>query len=162
MTSKVSSLRVLFLSLLLLMTMIRADSLCATSPTDAQSEQSTSTAVSRQSPAVDVKGVWSGTFFSKHSNVPPFTMTVAINPDSRGHLIGRSSLNSHCLKGAQLVVTVNGSKVVLACSDAEGDNLTVEGTLDATGTVLTGTYILNGSASGACETDDGTGTLGKR
>lgn len=110
----------------------------------------------------DVKGIWLGTFFSNHSNVAPFTMTVVITPNSRGHLIGSSSLNSECLKGAQLKVTVTGSTVVLAGSDAEGNNMTVQGTLDNTGTLLTSTYILNGSASGKCETDDGSATLGKR
>jgi len=103
-----------------------------------------------------------GTFFSKHSNVAPFTMTVVINPDSRGHLIGTSSLNSDCLKGVQLEVTVTGSQVVLAGSDEEGDSMTVRGTVDKTGTLLKANYILNGSASGRCETDDGTGNLAKR
>ena len=115
-----------------------------------------------QQAAADVRGTWSGTFFSKHSNVEPFTMTVVITPNASGHLVGSSSLNSECLKGAQLQVTVTGPKVVLAGSDEEGDSLTVRGTLDSTGTLLTTSYILNGSASGRCETDDGTGNLGKR
>jgi hypothetical protein len=112
--------------------------------------------------AVDVRGIWSGTLYSKHSNVVPFTMTVEINPDARGHLIGASSLSSDCLKGAKLQVTVTGSTVVLAGSDEEGDNITVQGTVDASGTLLRSTYILNGSATGKCETDDGTGDLAKR
>lgn len=41
-------------------------------------------------------------------------MTVVINPNSRGHLIGSSRLNSEFLRGAQLEVTVTGSTVVLA------------------------------------------------
>ena len=89
-------------------------------------------------------------------------MTVVINPDARGHLVGNSTLNSDCLKGAQLEVTVTGSKVVLAGSDEEGDSITVRGTVDNTGTLLKATYILNGSASGRCETDDGTGSLARR
>ena len=89
-------------------------------------------------------------------------MTVVINPDSRGHLIGSSSLNSECLKGAQLEVTVTGSNIVLAGSDEEGDNMTVRGTVDKTGTLLKASYILNGSATGRCETDDGAGSLAKR
>jgi len=89
-------------------------------------------------------------------------MTVVINPNSRGHLVGDSSLNSECLKGAKLQVAVNGSKVVLAGSDQEGDSLTLHGTLDSTGSLMQATYILNGSASGRCETDDGTGNLSKR
>ena len=110
----------------------------------------------------DVKGTWSGTFFSAHSNVAPFTMTVVISPNSRGHLVGSSTLNSECLKGASLSVTVTGSTVVLAGSDQGGDNITVRGALDSTGTLLKANYILNGSATGRCETDDGTGTLAKR
>jgi len=162
MTSRTLSFRILLFSWLLLMTMMRVGSLFAAGPTDDQAGQPSSAVSSAQQPAIDVKGTWSGTFFSKHSNVAPFTMTVVINPNSKGHLIGNSSLNSHCLKGAQLEVTVTGSTVVLAGSDAEGDNMTLRGTVDSTGTLLTATYILNGSATGGCETDDGTGTLGKR
>ena len=149
MTSKTLLFRVLLLSLLVLM---GAASLYATSQIVSAGSQ----------PALDVRGTWSGTFFSKHSNVAPFTMTVVINPDSRGHLIGTSSLNSDCLKGVQLEVTVTGSQVVFAGSDEEGDSVTVRGTVDKTGTLLKANYILNGSASGRCETDDGTGSLAKR
>src|SRR5229473_7072405 len=162
MTSKTFSFHVLLLSLLLLMTMMGAAYLYASTPADAQSKQATSAAGSTQQPAADFRGTWSGTFFSKHSNVAPFTMTVVINPDSRGHLIGTSSLNSDCLKGVQLEVTVTGSQVVLAGSDEEGDSMTVRGTVDKTGTLLKANYILNGSASGRCETDDGAGSLAKR
>jgi len=89
--------------------------------------------------AVDVRGIWSGTLYSKHSNVVPFTITVEINPDARGRLIGASSLISDCLKGAKLQVTVTGSTVVLAGSDEEGDNSNARGTLDASGTLLRST-----------------------
>lgn len=112
--------------------------------------------------AIDVKGTWSGTFFSKHSSVPPFTMTVVISPDSGGHLVGNSTLNSHCLKDAHFEVTVNSSSVVLAGSSNAGVSITVRGTIDSTGTLLNAKYILNGSATGECETDDGTGNLAKR
>jgi hypothetical protein len=111
---------------------------------------------------VDVKGIWSGTLYSRHSNVVPFTITVEISPDGSGHLIGKSSLSSECLKGAKLQISVVGSKVVLAGSDDEGDNITVQGTVDASGALLRSSYILNGSATGKCETDDGTGNLAKR
>ena len=57
---------------------------------------------------------------------------------------------------------VSGSNVVLAGSDKEGDNISFRGNIDKTGTVLTLNYIINGSASPRCETDDGTGTMGKR
>ncbi len=161
MTSKAFSLNIVLLSSLLLMTMAGAASLYAANPPD-QNKQSTSAPGSSQKAAADVRGTWSGTFFSHHSHVAPFTMTVVINPDSRGHLIGISTLDSDCLKGAQLQVTVTGSTVVLAGSDPEGDNITVRGTVDSTGAMMKSTYILNGSASGMCETDDGTGTLPKR
>ena len=157
MTNRRLSFPVLLLSLLMPVMFLPT-----ASPADDQGTQATSAAVSSQTPATDVRGTWSGTFYSKHSNVAPFTMTVVINPDSRGHLIGNSTLNSDCLKGAILQVTVTGSKVVLAGSDQEGDNITVRGTVDGTGTLLNANYILNGSATGKCETDDGTGSLGKR
>ena len=52
--------------------------------------------------------------------------------------------------------------MVLAGSDPEGDSMTLRGTVDASGTLLNVRYIVNGSASGKCETDQGSGTLGKR
>jgi len=162
MTSKTFSLHVLLLSLLLLMTMMGAAYLYASTPADAQSKQATSAAGATQQPAAEVRGTWSGTFFSKHSNVAPFTMTVVINRDSGGHLIGTSTLSSDCLKEVRLEVMVTGSKVVLSGSDESGDNITVRGTVDKTGTLLKASYILNGSATGRCETDDGTGNLAKR
>ena len=154
MTSKTLLFRGLLLSLLVLM---GAASLYAANPGDRPASAAGST-----QPATDFRGTWSGTFFSKHSNVAPFTMTVVISPDSRGHLVGSSSLNSECLKGVHLEVTVTGSSIVLAGSDEEGDSMTVRGTVDSTGTLLKASYILNGSASGRCETDDGAGSLAKR
>ena len=112
--------------------------------------------------AADVRGIWSGTLYSKHANAAPFTITMEINAGGRGYLIGTSSLRSDCLHGTKLQVTVTSTKVVLAGSDEEGDNITVRGTLDATGTRMKSTYILNGSASGRCESDDGVGDLAKR
>jgi nitrous oxidase accessory protein NosD len=110
----------------------------------------------------DLSGTWSGTFNSNHEGVAPFMVTVVINNDSSGRIVGNSTLASQCLKNAQLQVTVTGSTVVLAGRDKAGDNMTVRGSLDNTGTVLNSTYILNGSAAGGCETDDGTGSLAKR
>jgi hypothetical protein len=141
MTSTTLPFRALLLSLLSLITIMRAAPLYA---------------------ATDVRGRWSGTLSSNHSGVAPFTITVAIDADSRGHIVGSSTLNSQCLKGARLEVTVTGSTVVLAGSDKAGNNMTLRGSLDNTGTLLKSTYILNGSATGGCETDDGTGTLTKR
>jgi len=119
-------------------------------------------AASPQGTPFDISGTWSGTFFSNHPNVPSFSMTVVITPNGKAHFTGDSSLNSHCLKGAKLQITVAGTKVVLAGSDPEGDNLTLRGTLDPTATMLQSSYILNASASGRCETDDGTGSLAKQ
>ena len=86
---------------------------------------------------------------------------MVVTPDSQGRVIGTSTLNSDCLKDVRLEVTVKGSQVTFAGSDEEGNNITVRATLDATGTMLKANYILNGSASGRCETDDGTGNLAK-
>jgi hypothetical protein len=155
MTSRTPLFNNLASSFLLIIVVISAGSLCGASPT--KSGQATSAARS-----TDVTGTWSGTFFSKHANVLSFTMTVEISQDTPGILIGSASLNSDCLKGVQLQVTVTGSKVVLAGSNPEGHNITVRGTLDKTGTLLKSTYILNGSATGSCETDDGSGDLVKR
>lgn len=150
------------LSWLWLVIMLGAGTLYEPVTTGAQQTVSTS-----GSPAnVDVRGTWSGTFFSKNSNNASFTMTLVITANSEsasnGRLTASSSLNSYCLKNAELVVGVNGSNVVLAGSDEDGDNITVRGTVDNTGTTLKGTYVINGSASGRCETDNGTGNLAKR
>jgi hypothetical protein len=157
MTSKAFSSRILPLSLLLLMVTI-GTSPCSARPADGQNKPSGSAPPA----ATDFTGTWSGTFFSKHANVVPFTMTVVINADSHGHLIGTSALSSDCLKNVRLEVTVKGAQITLAGSDDEGDNITVRGTADGAGTLLKASYILNGSASGRCETDDGTGNLAKR
>jgi hypothetical protein len=160
MVSKTFSFFILFLSFLQLTAL---GAVYASSPGDrSQSTQPTSPAGSTQQAETNIRGTWSGTFFSKHPNVAPFTVTVVINPDSRGHLIGSSTLNSDCMKSAQLEVTVTGSTVVLAGSDEEGDNITVRGTVDKTGALLKATYILNASATGRCETDNGSAELAKR
>jgi hypothetical protein len=140
-----------------LMIVISAGSLCGVSPARTKGGQPASSAG-----LPDVTGTWSGTFVSKHANVAFFAMTVVISQDPSGGLVGSASLNSDCLKGAELKVTVTGSKVVLAGSNDEGHNITVRGRLDNTGTLLKSTYILNGSATGNCETDDGSGDLVKR
>ena len=109
----------------------------------------------------DLKGTWSGTFFSSQG-FSPFSLTVVITPNSNGHLTGNSSLNSECLKGARFDVTVQGSTVVLAGSDEEGDNLTLRGNLDSSGAMIAANYIINASATGTCETDNGSVSLAKR
>ena len=112
--------------------------------------------------APDLRGSWTGTFSSNHAGVDPFTISLVITSDTAGRVTGNSTLTSKCMKSANLQVTVSGVSVVLAGSDEKGDNLTIRGSLDTTGTLLSSTYILNGSQGGGCETDDGTGTLQKR
>ena len=115
-----------------------------------------------QQASQDLTGTLSGTFISSQSDISPFTIAVKINKNSSGHLVGDASLVSDCLDSHRLDVTVNGSNVLLAGSDATGDTVSFRGTVDATGTVLKLNYIINGSPSGRCEIDNGTGTMGKR
>jgi hypothetical protein len=115
-----------------------------------------------QQSATDVTGTWSGTFQSRQPNFTPFTITVVINTDAEGNLIGASSVSSDCLKDGSLHVQVNGASIVLAGGDSEGNHITFRGTIDKTGTLLDLNYVLNGSASARCESDDGAGTMGKR
>jgi len=115
-----------------------------------------------QQPAPDLRGTWSGTFVSRNSDISPFTITVIINKNSTGHLVGDASVVSDCLDSHRLEVTVNGSNVLLAGNDAKGDTVSFKGTVDNTGTVLKLNYIINGSPSARCEIDNGTGTMGKR
>lgn len=110
----------------------------------------------------DLTGIWSGTFVSRYSDISPFTITVKINKNSKGHFIGDASLVSDCLDSPKLQVTVNGSNVVLEGSDSQGDSVSFRGTVDDTGTLLKFDYTINGSPSERCEIDNGTGTMGKR
>lgn len=105
-------------------------------------------------------GTWHGTF-SSH-NFASFPVTLVINQGVGVKLTGAVNLGSPCLRNANLQVTVNGSSVVLAGSSVGGDSITFNGTLDSAGTQLDMKYILNASASGKCETDDGAGTLDKQ
>ena len=156
MTSKTVPLHRMASSFLLI-AVIGVCCLWAAPPAAAQNGQAASSAA-----AIDVRGTWSGSFYPKHANVTPFTMTIVIDQDDQGALIGSSSLSSDCMKTVRLKVTVTGSKVVLAGSNEEGHNITLRGTLDKTGTQLKSTYIMNGSSTGNCETDGGLGTLVKR
>ena len=111
--------------------------------------------------AGDVGGTWSGTFLSKNPRRSPFTMTVVIAPGTDGQLLGTTSVAAECFKETVLHVSVNGSKVVLAGSDENGASVTFKGTLDSTGTLLNLDYIVRGSG-GKCESDIGSGNIGKR
>jgi hypothetical protein len=128
----------------------------------AEGKPSNAASGSTQRHTADLTGTWSGTFFPKRPDAHPFTITVSINPDSNGVLVGTSSLESDCIKNHSLHVDVAGSKVVLAGSDADGDNIIFRGSLDSTGTLLAMNYVVNGSASGRCESETGKGTLAKR
>src|SRR5438445_11398839 len=105
MTSKTFSFHVLPFSVLLLMAMMGSASVYAASPAGDQSKQDTSAAGTT---ATDVRGTWSGTFFSKHSNAAPLTMTLVINAHSRGHLIATSSSNWDALECVQRDLTITG------------------------------------------------------
>jgi hypothetical protein len=135
---------------------------CAHGANSAENQVGNAASGSAGRTAPDLTGTWSGTFMSKHSDARPFTITVVIGPDSEGALVGTSSLQSDCVRNPRLQVTIKSPKVVLAGSDADGNSIMFRGSLNSTGTLLTMKYIANGSASGRCETDNGTGTLGKR
>jgi len=104
-------------------------------------------------------GTWQGRFSSR--NFASFPVTLVINQGVGVKLTGAVNLGSPCVRSAKLQVTVSGLNVVLAGSDVNGDSITFQGTVDSAGTQLTMTYVLNASASGKCETDDGAGTLDK-
>jgi len=117
---------------------------------------------SAKRPATDVRGVWIGAFQSHNRETAPFTVTISIDQDEQGRLIGMLNHDSSCLDHVALEVIVEGSQVSLAGSDAGGNNITFHGKLDKTATLLDTRYIMNGSATGKCESDGGTGTLSKQ
>jgi hypothetical protein len=146
------------LLVLLLTSIVGAEPLRGTSVTGDQS----GTAAAATSQQAAVQGTWSGTFRSKHSHIAPFTLTLVVNADMHGHL-NNSGLTSYCLlRDVDLHVTVNGSNAALAGTDEVGNTITFQGTIDKTGRVLTLNYVTNGSASGKCESDDGTARLVKQ
>ena len=110
----------------------------------------------------NIAGTWSGSFQSKHANMSPFTMTAVIAPAPDGELLATASFASNCIGDTVLHVSFEGPKVVLAGSDPDGNSITLRGALDSSTTVLQMRYILNGSASGRCELDEGDGSIGKR
>jgi hypothetical protein len=114
------------------------------------------------SPEASLEGTWSGTFRSKHSHIGPFTLALEVDPNKHGHLLS-SGFSKYCLlRKVDLHVIVNGSNAVLAGTDEVGNTVTFEGTIDTTGRVLTLNYVSNGSATGKCESDDGTAHLDKQ
>jgi hypothetical protein len=153
MKGNVFSFRILILSTMLL---ISSTPLCCAAPADDAKPSSPAPQ------ATDFSGTWSGTLFSKRSSAAPFTITIVLNRDSNGRLAASASHNSNCLREVRLEVSIKDSQITLAGGDEEGNNVTVRGNLDRSGTMLKAEYILNGSASGRCESDTGTGTLAKR
>jgi hypothetical protein len=107
-------------------------------------------------------GRWVGELGSKGST--PSALMTAISPDETGGMTAKATISSGCLAGASidLEVTVDGETVSMAGSDPDGNSLTLQGTVDKTGAILTTRYSINGSATGRCEVDTGTGTLVKQ
>ena len=118
----------------------------------------------------DIHGHWSGTFRSKHFHIAPFTLALDIDtaevPGHRGHKLGRLGKNSgpaYCLSGdVNLDIDRQGSNVVIAGTNGTGDTISLVGTIDPTGNMMTLNYVTNGSISGKCESDDGVATLEKK
>jgi hypothetical protein len=116
-----------------------------------------STAVAQgQSAAV---GSWSGRFSSQ--NFASFPVSIAITQDVHGNLGGKASIVHPCISNSTLIVTIVGANIVLGGSDPEGDTITFRGTIDPTGKVLDLSFVINGSPSARCETDQGKGVMGK-
>lgn len=105
-------------------------------------------------------GNWAGSFSSRNS--ASFPASVTITQDRQGRLTGRASMGHQCVRESTLIVTIVGSSVVLGGSDAEGDTITFRGDIDETGKLLNLSFILNGSPSARCETDDGKGSMTKQ
>jgi hypothetical protein len=118
----------------------------------------------------EIHGHWSGTFRSKHFHIAPFTLDLDIDavdePGHRGRKLGHLNKNSgpsYCLTGdVNLQIDREGSNVVIAGTNRSGDTISMVGTLDPTGTLMTLNYVTNGSISGSCESDGGTVTLTKQ
>lgn len=104
-------------------------------------------------------GNWSGQF-SSH-NFASFPVSITITQDASGRLHGKSNMAHPCVKQSTLIVTIVGNNIVLGGSDAEGDTITFNGTIDPAGTLLDLSFVLNGSPSARCETDQGKGSMGK-
>jgi hypothetical protein len=116
-----------------------------------------------QSVVLSIAGRWSGVFRSSNASIAPFTVMATINEDNSGVLTATASfLNFPCLAAASLKGTITGMKVTFAGSDSAGDSATLEGTSNTAGTQMSLSYVVNGGASGKCETDNGTGTLTKQ
>ncbi len=105
-------------------------------------------------------GNWSGRF-SSH-NFASFPVSLAITQDVRGNLRARATIVHPCVKNSTLIVTMVGNNIVLGGSDSDGDTITFRGDIDPAGTLLNLSFVLNGSPSGRCETDQGQGSMAKQ
>ena len=105
-------------------------------------------------------GNWSGQFSSR--NFASFPVSIAITQDANGNLHGKASMAHPCMKAGTLIVTLINNNIVLGGSDADGDTITFRGTIDTAGTLLDLSFVLNGSPSARCETDQGNGSMGKQ
>jgi hypothetical protein len=106
------------------------------------------------------KGNWSGRF-SSH-NFASFPVSIAITQDANGHLHGNANMAHPCMKAGKLIVTIVDNSIVLGGSDTEGNTITFRGTIDEAGTLLDLSFVLNGSPSARCETDQGKGSMEKQ
>lgn len=104
-----------------------------------------------------VVGNWSGAFSSR--DFASFPATLKLTKNAQGQLTGTATMGHQCMTKSTLVVTVTGTEVVLAGSDAKGDTITFRGNIDSTGELLNLSFRLNGSASGRCENDEGAGSV---
>lgn|SRR5690348_5749862 len=106
------------------------------------------------------KGNWSGRF-SSH-NFASFPVSIAITEDANGRLHGEANMAHPCMKAGKLIVTIVNNSIVLGGSDADGDTITFNGTIDTAGTLMDLSFVLNGSPSARCETDQGKGSMEKQ
>ena len=111
-------------------------------------------------PLGEFAGTWHGTLSSRNYTSVPVTLVINRGVDTK--LTGAVNLISPCVRNADLDVTTTSSTIVLAGTDAEGDTITFKGSLNDDATQMAMSYILNGSPSGDCETDDGSGTLTRK
>lgn len=105
-------------------------------------------------------GNWAGQF-SSH-NFASFPVSIVITQDANGHLHGTANMAHPCVKTGKLIVTMVDNNIVLGGSDADGDTITFSGTIDSAGTLLDLSFVLNGSPSARCETDQGKGSMEKQ
>lgn len=105
-------------------------------------------------------GNWSGQFSSK--NFASFPVSLSITQDVHGNLHGKANIVHPCVKDSDLIVTVVGNNIVLGGSDADGDTVTFRGTINPEGKLLDLSFVINGSPSARCETDQGRGSMAKQ